>query len=167
LCNECHRSLRNGTVPKFALANGLYRGELPEYFSDLTWVEEQVCALYVGSTNVSRLFGSSDPRNPFVFYGNMCAHPQNVVQTADVLPRTAGDVADNLAVIFVGPGAYRPNVFEKTFRVRRQKIMRFLRWLKANNKLYQNVPIDESRLAEYPEDGALPGIEARVVHDEQ
>ncbi|EJD44468.1 hypothetical protein AURDEDRAFT_17702, partial [Auricularia subglabra TFB-10046 SS5] len=154
-------------VPKFALANGLYRGKLPEYFHNLTWVEEQVCALHVGSVNVSRLFDSSDPRNLFVFYGNTCAHPQNVIQTADVLPRTAGDVADNLAVIFVGSGSYRPNVFEKTFRVRRQKIMRFLRWLKANNKLYQNIPIEEGRFAEYPEDGALPSIEECVVHDER
>ncbi|EJD37178.1 hypothetical protein AURDEDRAFT_47588, partial [Auricularia subglabra TFB-10046 SS5] len=166
-CSDCDVSLRNGTIPKFALANGLYRGELPEHLRDLTWVEEQVCALHVGTTNVARLFGSSDPRNPFVFYGNTCAHPQNVLQTMEVLPRTAGDVADNIAVIFVGPGSYRPAVFEKTFRVRRHKVMAFLRWLKCNNKLYQNVPIDETRFAAYPEDGALPGIESRVIHDER
>jgi len=30
-------------MPLYALANGPYRGRLPEEFQDLTWIEERVC----------------------------------------------------------------------------------------------------------------------------
>jgi len=44
ICMQCHSCLSKGTMPKFALANNLYRGCLPSRFHDLTWVEEMVCA---------------------------------------------------------------------------------------------------------------------------
>lgn len=62
LCGDCHAMLSKGRMPRFALANGLYRGVLPTDFQYLTWVEEMVC--------------------------NTCAHDICVVSTATVLPRT-------------------------------------------------------------------------------
>ena len=44
ICLHCHSSLTKAEMPKFALANHLYRGSLPSQFSDITWVEEMVCA---------------------------------------------------------------------------------------------------------------------------
>ncbi|KAI6044160.1 hypothetical protein EDC04DRAFT_462744 [Pisolithus marmoratus] len=46
LCRDCSMSLSKERIPRFALANGLYRGELPDIFADLTWIEEKICALY-------------------------------------------------------------------------------------------------------------------------
>ena len=46
VCSECKTSLLKDEIPRYALANKLYRGELPIQFKDLTWVEEMVCALY-------------------------------------------------------------------------------------------------------------------------
>ena len=89
LCNDCYATLSNiktTKIPRFALANNLYRGDLPDYFSDLTWVEEKVCAKYCITAHVTRLFHSNDPSQPRVFHGNTCTHDMNIVSTASVLP---------------------------------------------------------------------------------
>jgi hypothetical protein len=65
-------------MPRFALANKLYRGRLPAEFRDLTWIEERVCAIYSNTAVVTRLYQSSDPSQPTVFHGNTCAHEMNV-----------------------------------------------------------------------------------------
>lgn len=62
-------TLSKKSVPRFALANGLYRGELPIRFHNLTWVEEKICAIYCTTAHVTRLFQSSDPSQPKIFYG--------------------------------------------------------------------------------------------------
>ena len=69
-------------LPKYALANNLFVGNLPDELGDLTWVEEQVCALHRSTVFVYRLYGSDDPRNPYLARGNSCALPQNDVSTA-------------------------------------------------------------------------------------
>ncbi|KZV80626.1 hypothetical protein EXIGLDRAFT_629852, partial [Exidia glandulosa HHB12029] len=163
ICNECADPLGRGVLPKFSLKNGLFRGHLPSHLQDITWVEEMVCARYRCTAHVERLFKSKDPRNPFIFYGNTCAHPQNVVKTANVLPRSPGDINDTIAVLFVGPGQYKPDILEKVFRVRRQKIIDFLVWLCANNRLYDGITIDHGRFQDFPVDGMLPGIQDRII----
>lgn len=88
-CCDCYNTLTNlstNKIPRFTLANHLYHGNLPEYFSDLTWVEEKVCARYCVTSQVMCLFHSNDPLQPHVFHGNTCTHDMNVVSTASVLP---------------------------------------------------------------------------------
>jgi hypothetical protein len=47
ICDWCNTQLakRPEHMPKFALKGNLYCGSLPEHLKDLSWVEEQVCAL--------------------------------------------------------------------------------------------------------------------------
>jgi len=106
ICKQCHSSLLKSVMPKFALANDLYRGPLPEQFSDLTWVEEMVCARFRYTAYITRLFQSSDPALPNVLHGNTCVHEMNVVSTASVLPRAPADVNNMLSVVFIGPGKF-------------------------------------------------------------
>jgi hypothetical protein len=90
ICNHCHSALTSGRtvpLPKHSLKNNLYRGSLPERFRDLTWIEEQVCAIYRSTAFVTRLHYMNDPKHPHVLHGNTCAFDQNVVSTANVLPR--------------------------------------------------------------------------------
>ena len=73
-------------MPKFALVNNLYQGQLPVQFMDLTWVEEMVCARYQYTAHITRLFQSNDPALPNVLHRNTCVHEMNVISTATVLP---------------------------------------------------------------------------------
>jgi hypothetical protein len=99
VCKECAACVHpespkvSPKLPKYALANKLYLGDLPEEFKDLTWVEEQVCALHRSTVFVYRLYHSDNPQDPYMAKGNSCAHPQNTVSTAKILPRTPADVA--------------------------------------------------------------------------
>ncbi|EKM76025.1 hypothetical protein AGABI1DRAFT_45600, partial [Agaricus bisporus var. burnettii JB137-S8] len=164
-CADCLSSLCRGKMPRFALANKLYRGVLPGEYSDLTWVEEMVCAVYRNTAHVARLYGSSDPAQPTVLHGNTCAHEMNVVSTAQVLPRTPSDVNDMISVVFVGTKRPTPKALANIFRVRKRKILSFLQWLRSHNAIYASIPIDSSVVNAYPEDGVLPGLVERVVHD--
>ncbi|KIM83355.1 hypothetical protein PILCRDRAFT_46336, partial [Piloderma croceum F 1598] len=163
ICAQCHSSLLKDVMPKFALANGLYRGQLPEQFSDLTWVEEMVCARFRYTAYITRLFQSSDPALPNVLHGNTCAHEMNVVSTASVLPRTPADINDTLSVVFIGPGKFRRELLKDVYRIRKQKVWAFLQWLTTHNINYLDMPLDKTILEQYPEDDILPGIENHVV----
>jgi hypothetical protein len=168
ICSVCRAALsKPDCMPRFALANNLYRGELPFQFHDLTWVEEKICAIYCVTAHVTRLFQSSDPSQPRVFHGNTCAHDMNVVSTASVLPRTPADVNGMLSIIFVGPGKFNPAKVATVFRVRKRMIWQFLMWLKHHNRLYSSITLDLDVLSLYPEDDVLPGLSDRVVEDHE
>jgi len=170
VCNQCHASLSSKPrpkLPKFALKNRLYRGRLPDEFQDLTWIEEKVCAIYRASAYVTRLYHSDDPRNPHVFHGNTCAHWQNVISTATVLPRTPADINDMLSIVFVGPRTTVPaSCLKNIFRIRKEKVRRFLQWLALHNHLYSQLTIDESIFDLYDNDNTLPGVEDRIIFNQ-
>ncbi|KAF6741350.1 hypothetical protein DFP72DRAFT_760101, partial [Ephemerocybe angulata] len=164
ICRECLSPLCHAKVPRFALSNNLYRGVLPDEFSDLTWVEEMACALYRGTAHVTRLFNSSDINMPKRLHGNTCAHEMNVVSTAKSLPNTPADIHGMLTLVFVGPEDFDPKSSGTLFRVRKYKISRFLAWLKRHNRLYQSLEIDAARIDMFPDDGPLPGLAERAIN---
>lgn len=154
-------------MPRYALANKLYRGRLPREFQDLTWIEERVCARFSNTAVVTRLYQSSDPSQPTVFHGNTCAHEMNVDSTATVLPRAPSDVNGLLSVVFIGPSKFEPKYLGNMYRIRKSKVWGFLQWLKVHNRLYRDISLDEQRMDLYPDDGYLPGIEETVIHDDR
>jgi len=61
VCHPCNGYLPRSLMPRYALANKLYHGCLPEEFRNLMWIEEQVCVKYSSTAVVTRLYQSSDP----------------------------------------------------------------------------------------------------------
>ena len=129
-------------MPKFALANKLYRGTLPNEFCDITWIEEMVCAIFRTTVHVTCLYESIDPKQPFIYGGNSCAHVVNVVSTASVLPRTPGDINSILTVVFIGSGKFNPKHMGSMMIICKNKVWQFSIWLKNNNRLYQKKQLD-------------------------
>ena len=125
ICTKCHLALKKKSVPRLSLANHLYRGELPEEFRDLTWIEEMVCAKYRNTAHITCIYGSSDPSQPKVYHGNTCAHEMNVLSTATVLPRTTADMNDMLTIIFVGPKNLIRNVCKRCLEFEKGRCGRF------------------------------------------
>jgi hypothetical protein len=126
-----------------------------------------VCAIYRNTAHVTRLYQSSDTAQPFILHGNTCAHKTNIISTATVLPRTPADINGMLSVIFVGPMKLTDNSLKMMFQVQKKLVWAFLQWLCAHNRLYHNVRLDEDIMNQYPENGAVPGIGARVIYDHQ
>jgi len=167
ICTECRSSLAKSKIPRFALANKLYRGILPVQFQDLTWVEEMVCAIYRNTAHITRLYGSSDPSQPTVLHGNTCAHDMNIISTAAVLPRMPTDINDMLSIVFIGTGKLRLESLKDMFRVRKARIWEFLMWLKSHNRLYMCLKFDEAIMNLYPDNGMLPGLEEKIIQDHE
>jgi len=157
-------------LPMYALANKLYLGDLPEAFKDLTWVEEQVCALHRSTVFVYRLYHSDNPQDPYMAKGNSCAHPQNTVSTAKILPRTPADVAGCISIVFTASNQSVPDAaLKNVFRVRKNVVRDFFKWLQMNNPMYEDVQISDANLSLCGADGnddALPGIKERVIVNE-
>ena len=178
VCDHCNACLVPNTrnkgatpkLPKYALANKLHLGRLPEKFNDLTWVEEQVCALHRSTIFVYWLYHSDDPQDPYMAKGNSCAHPQNTVSTAKILPCTLADVAGSISIVFTGPNQTVPSAALKNiFCVCKNVVRNLLQWLQANNPLYRDVIVSEEQLSLYGEDGddpTLPGIAEHVLMNE-
>ncbi|KAF9509417.1 hypothetical protein BS47DRAFT_1258795, partial [Hydnum rufescens UP504] len=156
-------------LPKFALKNKLYRGVLPAQFHDITWVEELVCSPYCSTAHVTRLYHIDDPNNPHVFHGNTCAHSQNVLSTALILPCTPSDVNDSLSVIFTGSSTkVLPKCLKQVFHIRKEKVRLFLHWLIENNHIFHalNVRFSSTALDMYDDDGSLPGVDEHVIFNQ-
>ena len=165
VCSPCNGYLPRSLMPRYALANKLYRGCLPKEFQDLTWIEERVCAKYSNTAVVTRIYQSSDPSQPTVFHGNTCTHEMNVGSTAAVLPHAPPDVNGLLSVVFIGPSKFKPKYLGNMYRIWKAKVWGFLQWLKTHNKLYCDIPLDKQTMDLYPNDDYLPGIEDAIVHD--
>ena len=82
--------------------------------------------------------------NHLFYHGNSCAHEVNVVSTASVLPRTPGDINLILTVVFIGSGNFNPHHMGSMLKICKNKVWQSLIWLKKNNRLYQNMPLDAS-----------------------
>jgi hypothetical protein len=163
-CDECLSSLRKNKLPKYSLANSLYRGQLPSKFADLTWVEEMVCCIYQTNAYVTRVYGSTDESNAKIFKGNTCAFEMNVVSTATELPRVPADINNQLTVVFVGPSKYKIDCLKQIFRIRKKVVWEFLLWLKEiGNPLYQSIPLSKANLDLYSENNLIPNVEDRVI----
>jgi hypothetical protein len=167
ICHDCYAPLQRKKMPRHAWANHLYRGVLPDEFLDMTPVEFMACSIYRSTVHVTRLYGSaSDESAPRVLHGNTCAHELNTVSTAEALPRTTADLNNLVSVVFIGPGNLRMKDLRGLFRMRRSKIAKLLTWAKSHNVEYMHLPIDEAALNAIPEDGILPGLEDRVLHND-
>ncbi|TFK20680.1 hypothetical protein FA15DRAFT_599267, partial [Coprinopsis marcescibilis] len=159
VCSACFSSLTHRSVPRFAMANKLYHGYLPDEFCDLTWVEEMACAIYRSTAHVTRLFSPGDPdKQPRQLHGNTCAHEMNIISTANILPCTPADLNGMILLVFISPKAFDPAKSGTLYRVRKCKIWPFLVWLKHHNRLYENMEFDQAVLDLYPDDGSLPGL---------
>ena len=75
-------------MPRYVLANKLYRGRLPEEFRDLTWIGERVCAKYSNTAIVTRLYQSFiGPVATSSLPRKHCTHEMNASSMVTVLPR--------------------------------------------------------------------------------
>ncbi|KAF5365147.1 hypothetical protein D9757_011773 [Collybiopsis confluens] len=157
-------------MPKFALNNHLYRGELPDDLEDVTWAEEMACALYRTTAHVTRLFGSACSEDPLQLHGNVCAHPMDICLTAKRLPWAPTDINDLISIVFVGQKVLTKDEMLKLkpFIVRRHVIHRLLVHFYNHHSGYSALPpLDEEILLLYPESGLLPGLADRFLYDLQ
>lgn len=162
MCFECIRALQRRVMPKFALANNLWIGDVPYQLGSLTIPEQLLIARHYPRCYIFKLF----PRDvdvhisPDRLYtgmaGNATLFELNTQEVVEMLagqrmPSPVASLASVIAITFVGSKKLPVDWLKKTFRVRRQNVYEALVWLQKNNPIYADIHIDGGRLKELPE----------------
>nr|GAT45226.1 predicted protein [Mycena chlorophos] len=174
VCSECHAQLLLGDLPRFALANNLWIGDIPFELSVLDLAERLLIGLHFPAVYVIKLF----PKAPYGKHlkestiasgvrGNVSTYRLGTNEIAEMvsdqqLPRPAALLSALIAVTFVGFKKLPLRILSKEFEVRRHRVRDALLWLKANNPLYADVDICEECLNALPEAGVPAEIELNV-----
>jgi hypothetical protein len=161
ICNGCRKHLRNGRVPRNALANGLWLGPVPEELASLGFIEK----LLVARVRINSCFirvASSGLRK---MTSHVIAFESPVPKIYHCLPPPMEDLDDVLAVLFTGPCKPTEKEFQRTpLLVRRKKVVQALEWLKLNHTDYTDLEIAYDELERYPENS--PPVSVEYQHSE-
>jgi hypothetical protein len=152
-CHECSFSLKKMQLPKFAWKNNLYIGTLPEYYCDLTWVEEMLCCLYCTTAHVMCIYSSGTTDGSFVYHRNVCVHETNMVSVVNELPQKPADVNRVLSVLFIGPKCVQDLKKMKLFHMCKEKVWAFLLLEKHVNLLFKYVTLSQLNMDLYGDEG--------------
>ncbi|KAE8228927.1 hypothetical protein CF326_g6121 [Tilletia indica] len=172
ICNQCYQGLSANPprLPPLALNNNNIRGKLPPDLADCTWLEERLCARFLASAYVVRLYDLGKPGAPEhrqrVMKGHTCAFPLHTISTATKLPRSLGDGDAFVSCVVIGPRKVRKEDLRHIFKVRRAKVIALFDFLRANFKGYPQFPINEAALSCLPEDDVPELMMRYVVHNE-
>ena len=157
ICDNCRRSVRNSVVPKLALANGLWLGNIPKELAELRFVEKLLVARI--RHNCCFIKVASGLRK---MTSHIIAFETPIKAVYNELPPPIETLDEVLAVLFTGPCKPTEEDLKRTpVLVRRNHIARALEWLKLNHPDYKDLRISSDNLAKYPEDGVPVSIEYR------
>jgi len=149
ICKTCEKSINKGGVPRFALANGLWIGEIPLQLQGLTLIEKLMIARV--RHNACYATVASGGRK---LKCNVVAFECNMPKVYSLLPPAPEDLNNMIAVMFSGPTEPNESDWKRTpFAVRRRKVAAALEWLTLNHPDYRDVAISKIHLQQYPEHG--------------
>ena len=152
-CKSCKRRVKNcktkiKKAPEFSMINGVCFGRILSLPS-LSFVE-------IMAISRSRLFSTTVqivPKHKTKLHGTCISFPQNGPEVlCNTLPRSIEDISSMINIIFVGTeedwinrrrdvlSKYYPHLYN-TFRVRPDRVMQWLIFLKENHKEYRDIDI--------------------------
>ena len=136
---KCKRCSRNPQL--FALSNDLTPPPPPPCLSQLTPIEKSAISIICPVLVIYKTKGGTSNR------GHTISFQQEVDELATTLPRIPEDLP------FIVVKGRNEQIEDKIFRVRKQKIIDALLYLKANNEDYAGIKISVENANAYPEDG--------------
>nr|GAT52360.1 predicted protein [Mycena chlorophos] len=170
-CHQCLASLTKCEMPRFALANNLWIGEVPFELEILTLPEQLLVSIYFPAAYIIKVYPKKNPKKSATtddrrqppaanekLRGNVSSYRLPTAQIGDMVagnmvPRPSLLLAAVIGVTFVGVGKAAMTAVPGICRVRRQRVFDALMWLKAHNRLYANMTISEENLRRLPDDG--------------
>ena len=149
ICDTCHVCVWDNRIPKNALANSLWIGDVPEALSDLRFVERLLVARV--QHNVCFVKVSSGQCK---LISHVVTFQSPVPKIYNKLPPPCEDMDDVLAVLFTGPvRPIKEQYLCTPLLVHHKAVVRVLEWLRLNHVDYKNLEIDYLGLQrDYPED---------------
>ena len=173
LCQLCLASLRQArpTLPKFALANDLWIGGMPDAFKCLS--EGALLILPIARALIRRMNckpdGAKDrfvPKDQMMkgYVGNACAFQQgdggHVLKS---LPPRVDDVVSRLVIAFTGSDEQvKRTTFRKELGVSLAEFQAAYNFLIKHNYVYEHIRWDHEAAADLARDGVL-GLPAQLA----
>lgn len=176
-CQSCYGSLCRDKLPRLALANHLYVGEVPLELKELTIVEEALLALCRAKVTIITLNGAaSNTSSPLAeastnhshaqkgFKGHAVAYMTNPHKLTRVLPRTVEEIVRYICVIFIGshpPTKEWMRKYARPLVVRRRHIHVAAHFLAARNPLFRGILVNQAIIDGLPEHDV---VDVEVTH---
>ncbi|KAL8603445.1 hypothetical protein ACOMHN_053112 [Nucella lapillus] len=143
VCKPCHGKARRAM---FAPSNDLTPTPAPPCLSDLTQVEKSAISIICPSIAIHKKgTGSASKGHTIAFF-------QDVETFASILPR----VPDELPYIVLKDPSEK--IEDRSFRVRKQKLLDALLYLKSHNEDYRHIVISRENADLYPEDDIIQSL---------
>ncbi|KAJ3752057.1 hypothetical protein EV360DRAFT_89122 [Lentinula raphanica] len=151
VCDDCRSSLRKGSVPKLALAHGLWLGDVPDVLKNLTFYEKILIARVQHTRCFVRVQKSAG--NKYCkLVSNVIAFENPTPHIYNVLPPPRKDMDDVLAVMFSGTSKPTDDDYKNALLLLRHHVIApALEWLIVNHFDYTDVTFSPENLAQYPE----------------
>lgn len=171
-CSECETDLRRNRIPKFAIANGLWVGWLPDLlFNHTTRTEFSMTSLAQSSVYISTVFSSGNrvlKSHSYMFR----AKPE---PPAAMLPRNIYESASYRVAIVGALTSEAKAAVARRFAVNGARVRDLLNFYRAHNQYYASVTIRNNGqpndrdgtefLHDVPVD-QVPGLERRLSNIE-
>ena len=145
ICHSCDRTLKRGTLPVQAKANGFHLDPIPPELDGLNELEIRLISLRIPFMKMVALPSGRQQS----IHGPAVNVPSNVDNVCEVLPRLPSQtelIPLKLKRRLCYKGHYMYNY------VRPNVVLTALRWLKSNNPLYANVIINNNWLSDSAND---------------
>ncbi|KAJ3718490.1 hypothetical protein C8R42DRAFT_552763, partial [Lentinula raphanica] len=159
VCDTCRGSLRKGSVPKLALAHGLWLGNIPDELKDLRFYEKMLIARVQHTRCFVRVQKSAG--NQYCkLVSNVIAFENPTPKIYDVLPPPRKDMDDVLAVMFSGTTKPTEDDYRRALLlVRHNVVARAIQYLIINHYDYSDVAFSPDNLAQYSENQPPVAVE--------
>ncbi|KAF5381451.1 hypothetical protein D9757_009019 [Collybiopsis confluens] len=161
VCDNCRAKIRKGTVPKLALCNGLWLGNIPPELKDLTFYEGLLVARVRHSKCFVRVRKGGDGGNGHCkLVSNVIAFENPTPKIYNILPPPREDIEEVLAVMFSGSAAPTDNDYKRALLfVRRNVVARAIKWCIINHSGYDDVTFSPNNLEGYGDSTPVVSVE--------
>lgn len=150
ICNLCRSDLRKKNIPRLALTNNLWLGEVPAVLKNLRYVEKLLIQRIRHTCCFVKVASGQKKMK-----ANIIAFQSPIPKVYKILPPPREDMDDVLAIMFTGKCKPTPEDLKRTpFLVRRNYVINALEWLKINHQDYEDIDISSDNINSYPEDTA-------------
>jgi len=160
VCLECLMNLKKNRLPRQALANNMWVGEVPFELAVLTLPERVLIARNFPAAHIVKLFPLSKgvPSTNCALRGNVSTYRLDMDEIADmvqgnIMPNPSQILASTIGVTIIGPKNVRERTMPGFLWVRRHRVRAALSWLQNNNPLYTDIIISDERLQAIARDG--------------
>lgn len=167
-CMTCYRQIIESKPPKFGSTsqiNVCTCQNYPDALNDLTLVEEAVIARAHPVISILKLrpAGASLSASYQRIRGHAVVLPQNPGPLLTLLPSSSLELHDVIRVVWAGKRPHTEGDIRPFGRIRKNKILEALIWLRENNPLYGDIDINHTLLDNWEDEFVPTGIVNRVL----